>query len=296
MSALTIADLRAMRSTSFGTVLESLNKKSEYSKDDENFWKLEKDKAGNGSAVIRFLTAHAGETMPWVEIFSHGFQGPGGKWLIDTCPTTVKADCPICEAQRPLWAGTEADKALAKNRKRRTHFISNILVVSDPAHPENNGKIFYFKFGKKIFEKITQKMQPSFADDEPVDVIDLFEGANFKLRMQQVEGYPNYDQSSFSDKSPVAKTDESIVAIANSTRSLNELVSPSKIKSYAELKTKMDQVLNGVGSAKAEEIVEKMKTEPVKAAKKIDAPKAVESTPISEDDDMEAYFKSLAET
>jgi hypothetical protein len=302
MANLTIADLRAQRSKGFGSILESLNKKSEYAKDDENFWKLEKDKAGNASATIRFLPAGNGEELPWVEMYSHGFQGPGGKWFIENCPTSIKHDCPVCEAQRPLWSGDDQSKKLAGSRKRRLSYIANILVISDPKHPENDGQVFYFKFGKKIFEKIIQQMQPAFEDVEARDVLDLFAGANFKLRMRQVEGFPNYDQSVFTEAdSAVADSDEGIMAIVNAQRPLSVFVAPEKFKSYDALKTKMETVLSGSsGSTTAEETLDKMRNEAVAPAKKVNAPKPVApkvSAPAAEadGDDMESYFRSLAE-
>ncbi len=174
------------------------------SKEDNRFWQPSVDKAGNGMAVIRFLPAPAvdgDEGLPWIRIFHHGFQGPGG-WLIDNCLTTLNDKCPVCEHNSTLWnSGVEANKDIARKQKRKLSYISNIYVVSDPSNPENEGQIKLFKFGKKIFDKITEAMNPEFADETPVNPFDLWEGANFKLKIRNVEGYRNYDKSEFADKS-----------------------------------------------------------------------------------------------
>jgi hypothetical protein len=295
MSTLSIADLRALRSKGFGDITASLNKKSEYAKDDEGYFKLTADKAGNASAVIRFLPKHADDELPFVVFYSHGFQGPdSGKWLIDNCPSSIGKPCPVCEATRKLYQGSEADKKLGGQRKRRQHYVANILVISDPKNPDNEGKVMPFKFGKKIFEKIMGKVQPTFEDEAPCNVFDLWEGAAFKLRMRKVEGYPNYDSSLFDAASEIASSDKAILAIMNQVTPLNTVMDHSKFKSYNDLSTKMDLVLNGEAtSSRAEAVVEKMREEPTKQAKKMDAPAAVSS--VDEDDsDLDDYFSKLA--
>jgi hypothetical protein len=297
--SLSIADLRALRSKGFGQITEALNKKSEYARDDENYFKLVADKAGNASAVLRFLPKHADDELPWVTYFSHGFQGDNGKWLIDNCPSTLGNACPVCEATRKLYQGTEADKKIGAKRKRRTHYVSNVMVVSDPKNPDNNGKVMPFKYGKKIFDKIQNALQPTFEDDKPVNVFDLWEGANFKLRMAKVEGFPNYDQSTWESPSEIAKDEDRILEIMNSVTPLAPILAPSLYKSYDELAKKLamiDQDGAPTPGSAAEKVVEQMRAEPQRKAKKADAPAPIEeaSAPASDgDEDLTDYFKSL---
>ena len=242
--------LRASRNQDFGKIASAFDKitnpQQSNSFDDDRFWKLEADKAGNGTAVIRFLPRVEGDELPWVKIFSHGFKGPTGKWYIENSLTTLDKADPVGELNSVLWnSGSEANKEIARAQKRRLHFISNVLIVSDPKHPENEGKVMLFKYGKKIFDKIMNKAKPTFEDERPVNVFDLWEGANFKLRMRKVEGYPNYDESTFSDPLPVAQSDEAILAVVNKQHKLSEFIDPKNFKSYDELKTKLDSVLNG---------------------------------------------------
>jgi hypothetical protein len=299
--SISIADLRKQRTSDFAGITASLNKKSDFARDDEGFWKPERDKSGNASAVIRFLPKHPDDELPWVQIYNHAFQGPGGKWYIENCLSTLGQDDPVQIANRALYAtGLDADKKLAGVRKRKLSYITNILVISDPRHPENEGSVFYFKFGKKIFEKITEKLQPTFEDETPVKVFDLWEGAEFKLRMAQVEGFPNYDKSVFSEPKEIG-TDAEIVAIMNKQKPLSGLVAPSKFKSYAELESKFKMVIGEVGSGNtsAEKVMEQMRSEPVAVAPAPKAPKPVaakiETPPSGDDsDDMEKYFKQLS--
>ena len=296
--SLSIADLRALRSKGFGQITEALNKKSEYARDDDNFFKLTADKAGNASAVIRFLPKHADDELPWVTYYSHGFQGDNGRWLIDNCPSSLNQPCPVCEATRKLYQGTDDDKKIGAKRKRRQHYVSNIMVISDPKNPDNNGKVMPFKYGKKIFEKMMGAVQPTFEDEAPVNIFDLWEGAAFKLRMRKVEGYPNYDQSAFEAPSEIADSDDAIVAIMNKVTPLNVVLAPAKFKSYDELSKKLVSVdaEGGTGSA-AEKVVEQMRAEPAKKEKKVNAPAAVEAPEpggASEEEDLTDYFASLA--
>lgn len=291
--SLSIADLRALRTKGFGQITEALNKKSEYAKDDEGYYKLTVEKAGNASAVIRFLPKHTDDELPWVTYYSHGFQGAeSGKWLIDNCPSSIGKPCPVCEATRKLYQGSESDKKLGGQRKRRQHYVANIFVVSDPKNPDNEGKVMPFKFGKKIFEKIMGKVQPTFEDEAPCNVFDLWEGANFKLRMRKVEGYPNYDSSAFDSVTEIANSDKEILAIMDQVKPLAVIMDPSKFKTYEELSSKMDSVLGGHSSSpRAEEVIEKMREEPTRSAKKLDAP-----TPVAayDDSDLDDYFSKLA--
>ena len=246
-----INTLRAMRTNDFSKISSAFESDTNGGKsyEDNRFWKLERDKAGNANAVIRFLPRVEGDELPWVKVFSHGFKGPTGKWYIENSLTTVGKQDPVGELNTTLWnSGSDANKEIARSQKRRLTYISNILVVSDPTHPENNGKVMLFKYGKKIFDMIMNKAQPTFEDEKPVNVFDLWEGANFKIRMRTVETFPNYDQSVFAEQTPVAPTDEAILAVVNQQVKLSEFIDPNnskQFKSYEELKAKLDSVLSG---------------------------------------------------
>lgn len=223
-------------------------------KEDERFWKLERDKAGNASAVIRFLPPAAvdgDDALPWVRIWDHGFKGPTGKWYIEKSLTSLgdKIKDPVGEFNSHLWNLSEDDNSWsrkqARNQKRRLSYVSNILVISDPKHPENEGKVFLFKFGKKIFDKITAAMNPQFEGDAPVNPFNFWKGANFKLRIRMFEGFPNYELSQFDNPSALSDDDSKLEAIWKKQYSLNELVSKDQFKSYEDLKARLDEVLAG---------------------------------------------------
>lgn len=218
---------------------------------DETFWAPTIDKAGNGYAVIRFLPAKEGEDLPWVQYWDHGFQGPTGLWYIENSLTTLGEADPVSEANSILWnSGVEEDKQTVRDRKRRLHYVSNILVVSDKDNPENEGKVFKYKFGKKIFDKIMDVMQPQFEDEIPVNPFDFWTGANFRLKIRKVEGYRNYDKSEFADVSELFDGDETqLKEVYDNLYSLAEIVSPKNFKSYAELKAKFNKV---IGAAEVE--------------------------------------------
>jgi hypothetical protein len=263
------------------------------SKDDNRFWQPSVDKAGNGMAVIRFLPAPAvdgDEGLPWVRIFHHGFQGPGG-WLIDNCLTTVNEKCPVCEHNSTLWnSGVEANKDIARKQKRKLSYIANVYIVSDPSNPENEGQIKLFKFGKKIFDKITEAMNPEFADETPVNPFDLWEGANFKLKMRNVEGYRNYDKSEFADKSALLDgDDEKLENLWKSEFSLKEFTEKKHFKSYDQLKARLDKALG------FESVAPKTKAEDFVAKTSPDLEEASSFNTSGIDDDDLDYFKSLAE-
>ena len=223
---------------------------------DERFWKLECDKANNGYAVIRFLPAPDGEDLPFVKVYSHAFQGPGG-WLIDQCLTTINQKCPVCEHNSSLWNnGTDAGKEVARKQKRKLTYISNIYVVKDPANPENEGKVFLFKYGKKIFDKLTAAMQPEFEDEEAIDPFDFWQGANFKLKAKSVAGYRNYDSSEFANPGALLDDDETLEAVWKKQYSLAEFVTPDQFKTYEELKTRLHSVLGSKTSTRIDEEVD----------------------------------------
>jgi hypothetical protein len=228
------------------TELNKISSGSKKSYQDDRFWKPERDKSGNGFAVIRFLSAPEGEETPFVRLFSHGFKGRGG-WLIDNCPTTIGLKCPVCEANNDLWnSGDESDKDIARNRKRKLQYIANILVVSDPKNPQNEGKVFLYKFGKKIFDKIQGSMQPEFEDEDAVNPFCFWTGANFKLKIREVAGFVNYDKSEFDSTSALLDGDnEKLEALWKTQYSLQEFVAPDQFKSYDELKTRLDKVVGG---------------------------------------------------
>ena len=205
---------------------------------DERFWKPELDKTGNGYAVIRFLPAPDNEDMPWSKVWSHAFQGPTGQWYIENSLTTMNGKDPVSEANTLLWnTGNEPDKELARKRKRKLNYYSNILVVSDPKHPEHEGKVKLFKYGKKIFDKLMEAMQPQFEDESPVNPFDFWKGANFKLKIRKVDGYWNYDKSEFEKPSAVIDGDDKkLEELWHQQYSLAEFTSASNFKSYDELK------------------------------------------------------------
>jgi hypothetical protein len=299
-----IQTLRKMRNSDFGKIAGEFEKianpqSESKSYNDDRFWKLEGDKAGNGTATIRFLPRVEGDELPWVRIFSHGFQGPTGKWYIENSLTTLGEQDPVGELNTKLWnSGSEANKEIARKQKRKLSFTANILVVSDPKHPENEGKVFLFKFGKKIFDKIMDKARPTFEDEKPVNVFDFWEGANFKLRMRKKDGFTNYDESTFSDPAPIASDDEDILAIANKQYKLSEFLDRKNFKSYDELKKKLEEVLSGdsFSTKSAAEIAEE-EDRPVAAAPKIaskPAPAAASLGEDGDDEDVMSYFQKIA--
>ena len=259
---------------------------------DDRFWQPEVDKAGNGYAVIRFLPPSAGEELPWVRIWNHGFQGPSGKWYIENSLTTLGKADPVSEFNTELWnSGIEANKDLVRKQKRRLTYVANIYVVKDPAHPENEGQVRLYKFGKKIFDKIKDVMQPQFEDEDPVNPFDFWKGANFKLKIRNVEGYRNYDKSEFDSATPLAEDDQ-MESIWKKQHSLAEFVDPKNFKSYDELKAKLTMVLSATGAAapRAETTsLDEDMPKPV-AAKAAAKPRA----DIDEVDDSLSYFAKLA--
>ncbi len=268
--------------------LDKLSKKSESYKDDR-LWKPELDKASNGYAVIRFLPTPKNEDLPWVRVFNHGFKGPGG-WYIENSRTTLGDKDPVSEMNTQLWnSGIESDKDIARNRKRRLSYYANILVVSDPKNPENEGKVFLYKFGKKIFDKIMEKMQPEFEDETAINPFDFWTGANFRLKVRKVAGFVNYDKSEFEDASPVLDGDDAkLEALWEKQYSLADFTDPSNFKSYDELKAKLDSVLGG--NVRFSETAEE-----TQIAEDTTTPK--ENNSISEDvndEDALSYFEKLA--
>ena len=262
---------------------------------DDRLWKPVVDKGGNGYAVIRFLPAPEGDSeMPWVRVWNHAFQGPTGQWFIENSLTTINQTCPISEMNSQLWnSGVESDKEIARKQKRKLQYYANIYVVEDAANPENNGKVMLYKFGKKIFDKLMEAMQPEFPDDPQINPFDMWEGANFKLKIRKVDGYWNYDKSEFDEKSQLKSTDDELEAIYKKTHSLNDFIAPSNFKTYDELKTRLDAVLSGtVATRTAAAMVEEDEV-PFTPSFKTEAPAAMASVDAEEDDAM-SYFEKLA--
>lgn len=274
--------------------LEKLNKPATNSNKDDRLWSIQADKAGNGYAVIRFLPACSGEDMPFVRMWSHGFQGPGG-WYIENSLSTIGKPDPVGEMNTKLWnSGIDSDKETVRKQKRQLSFYSNIYVVKDPANPENEGKVFLFKYGKKIFDKINDMMNPQFEDEKPVNPFDMWTGADFKLKIRKVEGYRNYDKSEFSDPAPLLDDDGALERIWQSQYSLAEIVDPKNFKTYDELKARFNKVI-GVGesqSYKPELDHGFASPPPFKAAEPKPMPQAVDD---DEDDIGLDFFKSLAD-
>ena len=266
------------------------------SRKDDRFWQPEVDKAGNGYAVIRLLPPPAGEDLPWVRIWNHAFKGPTGKWYIENSLTTIGKPDPVSELNSELWnSGSEANKNVVREQKRRLTYIANIMVVSDAKHPENEGKVFLFKFGKKIFDKIKDVMQPQFEDEAPINPFDFWKGANFKLKIRNVEGYRNYDKSEFEPVMPLSADDAELVAIWKKEYSLAEFVAADQFKSYDELKAKLTAVLSTSAAPRAETVeLEEQAPRREQAAAPIQRPAPTKEVDFDDDDESLSYFSKLA--
>ena len=267
--------------------MEKMNDKKSYK--DDRYWRPELDKSSNGYAVIRFLPAAGDEELPFARLYTHGFQGKGG-WFIENCPTTLGKKCPVCEGNTELWnSGLESDKDIARGRKRRLSYISNILVVSDPTNPQNEGKVFRYKYGKKIFDKIQESMKPEFEDESPVDPFDFWKGANFKLKVRKVAGYINYDKSEFEAPTALFDGDDSrLENLWKSEYSLQDIVAPTEFKSHEDLKEKFDGVIgNDIRSTQDDSFTE--------TAENIEPETTTVSTPAAEtEEDALSFFNKLA--
>ena len=305
------AALKQARSNSFDKLnsqLQKLNNASPSQNDD--YWKLEVDKAGNGYAIIRFLPAPNGEDLPFVRVFDHGFQGPGG-WYIENSLTTIGQDDPVSEHNSQLWnSGSDANKEIARKQKRRLSYHANIYVVKDPTNPQNEGKVFLYKFGKKIFDKLNAAMNPEFEDETPINPFDFWEGANFKLKCRNGDGgYRTYEPSSFDEVSPLLTDDDALEGVWKSEKSLQDIIDPKNFKSYSELKAKLYKVLALDGGShapttKAEDddvemnFTPKFEERSAPAQAEASSPTMAEESfkaPASTDDDDDLdFFKGLA--
>ena len=262
---------------------------------DERLWKPTVDKAGNGYAVLRFLPAAEGQDLPWVRYWDHGFKGPTGLWYIENSLTSIGQSDPVGELNSRLWnTGVDADKEKARSQKRRLHYVANVLVMQDPSNPANEGKVMLFKFGKKIFDKLMDVMQPQFADETPVNPFDMWEGADFKLKIRNVEGYRNYDKSEFASVSALYDGEDSrLEGVYTQLHDLGEFTDPKNYKTYDELKAKLMRVLGEEAEAGAPTMTQ---------MNQINDPEPPMSTPMQEpitadkveDDDTMSYFAKLA--
>ena len=269
---------------------EDQSNKNKYQ--DDRLWKPELDKTGNGYAVLRFLPASNNEEMPWQRVWSHAFKDQGG-WYIENSLTTMNQKDPVSEDNTRLWnTGVDSDKDIARKRKRKLSYYSNIYIVSDPKHTENEGKVFLYKFGKKIFDKITEAMQPAFEDEKPINPFDFWKGANFKLKIRKVDGYWNYDKSEFESVAQMLPTDEEIKSVWEKQYALKPFVDPSNFKTYDELKEKLNRVITGMQSTVT---VDKVDLPPQTSTTSVEMPKVEESKTASDEDDTLSYFSKLAD-
>ncbi len=297
---MSFAELKKKSSSNFQFLQKELEKSSSNNNADDRFWKPEVDASGNGYAVIRFLPAPDGETVPWAKVYSHAFQGPGG-WYIENSLTTLGEKDPVGEVNRRLWnSGAEEDKDTARKQKRKLSYYSNIYVVKDPKNPENEGKVFLYKYGKKIHDKILAAMQPEFQDETPINVFDLWEGANFKLKIKKVAGYWNYDSSEFDSVSALSADDSELEATWKLEHSLEAFTAKDNFKSYDDLEARLNLVLGTGKRAPARAVVEELET-PIAAPptasfrEKVGAATSpVKKEAVVEDDDALSYFASLA--
>lgn len=299
------ADLKKNRNSSFNKLNEQLSKMNQggYSNEDEGkYWKPDVDKAGNGYAVLRFLPPPVGEDMPFVRMWDHGFQGPTGQWYIENSLTTVGLPDPVSEYNSELWnSGIEANKEIVRKQKRRLSYVSNVYVVRDASRPENEGKVFLYKYGKKIFEKLNDLMNPQYEGEQAVNPFDLWEGANFQLKIRNYEGYRNYDKSDFSSAAPLHDDDDVMEEIWKKEHSLKEIVDPKNFKSYEELKAKLYRVLALDGSNRAptssaaEDNDGEMDYTPNFKERKASKVDETPSPSFDEDDTDMSFFKNLAD-
>ena len=297
---MSLANLKKSRGSSIDKLVNAAAKLNESSADvrngpDERVWKPTVDKAGNGYAVIRFLPAPEGGELPWVRYWDHGFKGKTtGMWYIEKSLTSLGQKDPVGELNSQLWnTGRDEDKQTARDQKRRLKYVSNIYVVSDSGNPENEGKVFLYQYGKKIHDKLMESMQPEFPDDAPVNPFDFWEGADFKLKIRQVDGYRNYDRSEFSSPAVLAD-DDKLDTIYGQVYPLSEFTDPNNYKSYEELKARLDAVLGVSGTftpQQTEDLSITADTAPMKSVEPVSAPSIVDA---DGDDDTMSYFSRLA--
>lgn len=302
---MSFASLKKSSKAGFAALVEKMNaeKTGGINSNNDGFWQPEVDKVGNGYAIIRFLPAPEGEDMPYVKLYNHAFK-VGSRWYIENCPTTIGGECPVCKANNELWeTGIQSNQDIVRKRKRQLSYIANILVISDPKHPENEGKVFLYRFGQKIFSKIMSAVQPEFEDETPFNPFDFWEGANFKLKIRNVEGYRNYDKSEFEAPSALFDgDDEALESLWKTQKSLKALVSSTQFKPYDELKKKFDIVTGSPRHVSSEPEIPVAHTSPA-VNEDDDLPfdadppkcsaKSVTSATNYDDDDLAMYAKLL---
>ena len=303
MASSSFADLKKSRTKDLEKLTDAVSKltnkeEGKKSYEDLRFWKPTVDKAGNGFATIRFLPAPSGEDVPWVQIFQHSFQGPGG-WYIENSLTTLNKKDPVSEHNSILWnSGSDANKDIARKQKRKLQYIANVYIVKDPANSDNDGTVKLFKFGKKIFDKLNEKMNPEFEDETAVNPFDLWEGANFKLKIRKVEGYQNYDKSEFDTSAPLSGDEDDLERIWKQEYNLSEFLDEKNFKSYDELKARLNKVLgledgsssgNSAYAPRNASVMQESKPAPAPAKKT-----TVADSVVDDDEDL-SYFEKLAE-
>ena len=293
---MSFADMKKQRKSNLSSLIkesEKISNPNTFGEVDERYWRPELDKSGNGYSIVRFLPAPNGEDLPWARMWNHGFQGPGG-WYIENSLTTQGKKDPVSEYNSRLWnSGIEANKEVARKQKRRLNYTSNVYIIKDPAHPENEGQIRLYRYGKKIFDKINDLMNPEFEDETPVNPFDLWEGANFKMKIRKVEGFSNYDKSEFDTPSALLEDDDKMEEIWKTEHSLKEIVSDDKFKPFEELKEKLDRVL-GLGT----EYTSKPEEVPFDGGKPYTPPPTpvtAEADDKGEEEEAMGYFQKLAE-
>ena len=256
---------------------------------DERLWKPTMGKDGVGSAVIRFLPCAEGNEMPWAKVWSHAFQGPGG-WYIENSLTTLGQQDPISELNRQLWnSGIDSDKEVARKQKRKLSYYSNVYIIKDPANPQFEGRVMLYKYGKKIHDKIIEQMQPEFDDQEAIDPFDFWKGADFNLRLKKVAGYWNYDSSAFARPSTLGGFDDGkLESIYDQMHDLNEFTNSKNFKTYAELQTRLNAVLN------TRPVAPEVRDEEMEYADPTPATAAVKETAPTSSEDTYSYFDTLA--
>ena len=304
---MSFADLK--KQSSLGSLTQKLVKEVEKMNNtggggDDRLWKPELDKTGNGYAVIRFLPSPDGEDIPWAKLYSHAFQGPGG-WYIENSLTTNGGKDPVSDYNRELWnSGNEADKDTVRKQKRKLSYYSNIYVVKDQVNPQNEGKVFLFKYGKKIFDKVMEAMQPEFEDETPINPFDFWQGANFKLKIVKKDGYWNYDKSEFDAVSPLLEDDDALEALWKKQYSLTAVTAPDQFKTYDVLEKRLKYVL-GQGRPAPRRLDEELEDESegrgsftpdFKTRKAEEAVAAPVASASADEDDAYKYFQALAES
>lgn len=303
---MSFSDYLANRQQAFDNITTSIQKEAtsgSRNQGDDRIWKAKLGKDGTGYAVVRFLPGKDLNKTPWIRMYDHGFQGPTGKWYIEKSLTTIGQQDPVSEHNSKLWnSGIEANKEIARKQKRRTSYYANVLVIKDPENPQNEGQVKIFRFGQKIFDMLMSAMQPEFADDTPLNPFDIIDGANFRIKMKTVSGYPNYDSSSFEGTSPLSEDESKLEAVFNAQHDIHAMIDPSEFKSFEELQAKLNQVLGLDGSAPAVQEQSAPQPAPIPTAETSETAEEFsavfndtqELSVSDDDDDLESYFKSLA--